>query len=174
MIGLIFTTGAGEYFLTLFDTYGAMGLTLIALTEIISVMYIYGHAQFTDDIEEMTGIRPGWYWQICWRFIAPVLLTVILVSSIIVQALNTPTYIAWVGSEVNTIAYLFWICAFCIAKVFCEVTSTLELFHTFRVFHHSILGKSGKKAISTFCNRTGVLFGHRQRNSDICCCNLEV
>ena len=53
MVGLIFTTGAGEYFLTLFDTYGAMGLTLIALIEIMSVMYIYGHAQFTDDIEEI-------------------------------------------------------------------------------------------------------------------------
>ena len=34
LIGLVFTTGAGEYWLTLFDTYGAMGLTLIALIEI--------------------------------------------------------------------------------------------------------------------------------------------
>lgn len=94
-IGLIFTTGAGEYFLTLFDTYGAMGLTLIALTEIIAVMYVYGHAQFTDDIEEMTGIRPGFYWQICWRFIAPALLSLVLVASVITQAIKTPTYVAW-------------------------------------------------------------------------------
>ena len=95
VVGLIFTTGAGEYFLTLFDTYGAMGLTLIALIEIMSVMYIYGHAQFTDDIEEMTGVRPGIYWQLCWRLISPALLALVLVSSVVMSFLSTPTYTAW-------------------------------------------------------------------------------
>ncbi len=47
-IGIIFTTGAGEYWLTLFDSYGAMGLSLIAFAEIMSVMYVYGHKKFTD------------------------------------------------------------------------------------------------------------------------------
>lgn len=46
-IGTVFTTGAGEYWLTLFDNYGAMGLTLIAFAEIMSVMYVYGHEKFT-------------------------------------------------------------------------------------------------------------------------------
>ena len=95
MVGLIFTTGAGEYFLTLFDTYGAMGLTLIALTEIMAVMYIYGHKQFTDDIEEMTGVRPGLYWQICWRFISPALLAIVLGSSVIMSFMSKPKYTAW-------------------------------------------------------------------------------
>ena len=95
MVGLIFTTGAGEYFLTLFDTYGAMGLTLIALTEIMAVMYIYGHKQFTDDIEEMTGVRPGLYWQICWRFISPALLAIVLGSSVIMSFMSKPEYTAW-------------------------------------------------------------------------------
>jgi len=99
-IGLIFTTGAGEYFLTLFDTYGAMGLTLIALTEIIAVMYIYGHKQFTDDIEEMTGVRPGIYWQICWRFVSPLLLAIVLVTSVVMSFLDTPRYTAWNVDEV--------------------------------------------------------------------------
>ena len=100
-IGLIFTTGAGEYFLTLFDTYGAMGLTLIALTEIIAVMYIYGHKQFTDDIEEMTGVRPGIYWQVCWRFVSPLLLTIVLVTSVVMPFLDTPRYTAWNVDEVR-------------------------------------------------------------------------
>ena len=133
-IGLLFTTGAGEYFLTLFDTYGAMGLTLIALTEIIAVMYVYGHARFTDDIEEMTGIRPGFYWQICWRFVAPVLLAVILVSSIITQAIKTPTYIAWNGTEVRCgmlklklILSSLFICRYP-AFYFCEITFSILVF----------------------------------------------
>ena len=59
IFGLVFTTGAGEYWLSLFDRYGAMGLTLIAFIEIVSVMYVYGHKRFTDDIQEMTGHRYG-------------------------------------------------------------------------------------------------------------------
>ena len=47
MIGLVFTTGAGEYWLTLFDSFGATGLTFIAFTELISVMYVYGHERFS-------------------------------------------------------------------------------------------------------------------------------
>lgn len=42
--GLIFVTGAGEYWLSLFDGYASTtGLVIIALLEIVSVMYIYGH-----------------------------------------------------------------------------------------------------------------------------------
>ena len=40
-IGLVFTTGAGEYWLTLFDSFGATGLTFIAFTELVSVMYVH-------------------------------------------------------------------------------------------------------------------------------------
>ena len=66
-IGLVFTTGAGEYWLTLFDSFGATGLTFIAFTELVSVMYVYGHQKFTRDITVMTGVRPGLFWQITWR-----------------------------------------------------------------------------------------------------------
>ena len=95
LIGVLFTTGAGEYWLTLFDAYGAMGLTLIALVEIVAVMYVYGHEIFTNDIKMMTGVKPGLYWQMTWRFIAPILLTLILAASLINQFRNPPTYSAW-------------------------------------------------------------------------------
>jgi len=52
------------------------------------------------DIEEMTGVRPGWYWQITWRFVAPSLLAIIVVASIIFQFQATPTYSAWNKEEV--------------------------------------------------------------------------
>ena len=68
-IGLVFTTGAGEYWLTLFDSFGATGLTFIAFTELVSVMYVYGHQKFTRDITVMTGVRPGLFWQITWRLV---------------------------------------------------------------------------------------------------------
>jgi len=104
LIGLVFTTGAGEYWLTLFDTYGAMGLTLIALIEIVALMYSYGHQRFTDDIEHMTGVRPGIYWQLTWRFVAPVLLTLLVLLSVYKQLFSkTPEYDAWIAEAGKSI-----------------------------------------------------------------------
>lgn len=43
-VGLIFCTGAGEYWLKMFDSFaGTIGLVVIALMESIAVIYIYGH-----------------------------------------------------------------------------------------------------------------------------------
>ena len=95
LVGLVFTTGAGEYWLTLFDNYGALGLTLIALIEITATMYVYGAERFTEDIYEMTGHRPGLYWQFTWRFLAPLVLTVILLWSTYLQLTKHPEYPTW-------------------------------------------------------------------------------
>ena len=36
-----------------------------------------GVDRFADDIASMIGFRPGVYWRICWKFIAPCFLLVI-------------------------------------------------------------------------------------------------
>lgn len=96
IIGLLFCTGAGEYWLKLFDSFaGTIGLVLLAFLENVAVMYIYGHEKFTRDIEEMTGYKPGLYWQLTWRFIGPVIMGVILFSSITYMFVKMPTYSAW-------------------------------------------------------------------------------
>jgi solute carrier family 6 amino acid/orphan transporter-like 15/16/17/18/20 len=51
----------------------------------------------------MTGYRPGLYWQITWRFLGPLLMTVILVSSLVFMVINKPEYHAWNSEEVRTI-----------------------------------------------------------------------
>ncbi|XP_069676078.1 sodium- and chloride-dependent transporter XTRP3 isoform X2 [Periplaneta americana] len=102
-VGLVFCTGAGEYWLKLFDSFaGTIGLVLVALLETVAVMYVYGHKKFTQDIEDMTGYRPGWYWQITWRFLGPLLMTVILVSSLVFMIINKPEYQAWKAEEGRT------------------------------------------------------------------------
>ncbi|XP_076374532.1 sodium- and chloride-dependent transporter XTRP3 isoform X2 [Megalopta genalis] len=95
-VGLIFCTGAGEYWLKMFDSFaGTIGLVMVALMEMLSVVFIYGHEKFTKDIEEMTGYRPGPYWQVTWRFLAPIIMVCILVSSIASMFINKPRYSAW-------------------------------------------------------------------------------
>ena len=49
----------------------------------------------------MTGYRPGLYWQITWRFLGPLLMGVILVSSITFMIIKTPEYQAWKADEVS-------------------------------------------------------------------------
>ena len=47
------------------------------------------------DIEDMTGERPGVYWQTCWRFVSPLVMFTILVASLVFRFMNRPTYLAW-------------------------------------------------------------------------------
>lgn len=37
---------------------------------------VSGVDRFSDDIEEMIGQRPGWYWRLCWKFVSPCFLLV--------------------------------------------------------------------------------------------------
>lgn len=50
----------------------------------------------------MTGYRPGIYWQWTWRYIGPVIMTCIFVSSIICMAIDKPTYNAYKKEEVRS------------------------------------------------------------------------
>lgn len=95
-VGLIFTTGAGEYWLKMFDSFaGTIGLVVVAFMEMVAVVYVYGHKKFTEDIYQMTGYRPGIYWQSIWRFIGPAIMAIILISSIYMMVVDNPTYKAW-------------------------------------------------------------------------------
>lgn len=102
LLGIVFTTGAGEYWLKMFDSFaGTIGLVVVALMEMVAVIYVYGHEKFTQDIYDMTGVRPGLYWQITWRFLAPLIMIVILIWSVVYMCLNTPQYKAWNASKVK-------------------------------------------------------------------------
>lgn len=101
-VGLIFTTGAGEYWLSMFDSFaGTLGLVVVAFMEMVAVIYIYGHEKFTEDIYQMTGYRPGLYWQLTWRYIGPTMMSFLLVSTVISMCSEMPTYKAWDPVEVR-------------------------------------------------------------------------
>ncbi|XP_076655482.1 sodium- and chloride-dependent transporter XTRP3 isoform X2 [Halictus rubicundus] len=123
-VGLIFCTGAGEYWLKMFDSFaGTIGLVMVALMEMLSVVFIYGHEKFSKDIEEMTGYRPGPYWQVTWRFLAPIIMVCILVSSIASMFIKKPQYSAWdpnLGMAVPT-NYPSWVLAIAAIIIFAGI-----------------------------------------------------
>ncbi|XP_066600684.1 sodium- and chloride-dependent transporter XTRP3 isoform X2 [Prorops nasuta] len=123
-VGLIFCTGAGEYWLKMFDSFaGTIGLVMVALMEMIAVVFIYGHEKFSKDIEEMTGYRPGIYWQVTWRFLAPIIMVAILISSIASMFIKKPQYSAWNASLGVAVPadYPSWVLAIAVCIIFAGV-----------------------------------------------------
>nr|CAD7425205.1 unnamed protein product [Timema monikensis] len=131
LVGLIFCTGAGEYWLTLFDSFaGTIGLVLVALLETLAVMYVYGHEKFTQDIEDMTGYRPGFYWQITWRLLGPLLMLCVLVSSVLNLILEKPHYKAWDANKGMAVeaAYPDWVMVVAILMITAGVLPIILVF----------------------------------------------
>ncbi|XP_043644058.1 sodium-dependent neutral amino acid transporter B(0)AT3 isoform X1 [Drosophila teissieri] len=124
IVGFIFCTGAGEYWLKMFDSFaGTIGLVVVALMEMIAVIFIYGHERFTEDIYQMTGYRPGRYWQWTWRYIGPVIMVCILVSSVVFMVIRNPTYGAW-NADLGMIeqkSYPNWVMAIALSMILAGV-----------------------------------------------------
>lgn len=62
--------------------------------------------RFEDDIEYMLGRRPGWYWKITWRYLAPVLVFGILVASLVNMGIKPIVYSAWHPELVSVASFL--------------------------------------------------------------------
>ncbi|XP_006872446.1 PREDICTED: sodium-dependent neutral amino acid transporter B(0)AT3 [Chrysochloris asiatica] len=96
LTALCFTLQSGNYWLEIFDNYAAsLNLIVFAFFEVIGVVYVYGMKRFCDDVQWMTGRRPGLYWQVTWKLISPLLLLSIFVAYIALLARKPPSYRAW-------------------------------------------------------------------------------
>ncbi|XP_053994711.1 sodium-dependent neutral amino acid transporter B(0)AT2 [Hylaeus volcanicus] len=99
-ISMAFAHGAGSYVFVLFDNFsGNFPLLIIAFFECIAVSYVYGLKRFADDIELMTGNRPGLYWLICWKYLSPLAMLSILIASIVEIMVDGSGYPAWIASK---------------------------------------------------------------------------
>uniref|UniRef100_A0A672M0Z5 Transporter n=1 Tax=Sinocyclocheilus grahami TaxID=75366 RepID=A0A672M0Z5_SINGR len=84
LIALLCITNGGIYVLTLLDKYAA-GTSILfgVLIESIGVAWFYGVDRFSEDIERMTGFKPGIYWRLCWKFVSPTFLLFVVIASIV-------------------------------------------------------------------------------------------
>ncbi|XP_053724373.1 sodium- and chloride-dependent neutral and basic amino acid transporter B(0+)-like isoform X1 [Synchiropus splendidus] len=94
LLGLPCVTQAGIYWVTLIDQFVATWVLLVlALLEIIGIIYIYGGNRFIGDMEMMLGQKSFcfWlWWRACWFVISPCLIAVILVWSLL--TFTPPSY----------------------------------------------------------------------------------
>ena len=65
LLGLPCVTQCGQYVLDLMDTYGAsLSVMVIAVAEMVAIMWGYGVNNFCEDIKHMLGFTPGWYFKV--------------------------------------------------------------------------------------------------------------
>ena len=58
-------TQCGQYVLDLMDTYRAsLSVMVIAVAEMVAIMWGYGVNNFCQDIKYMLGFTPGWYFKV--------------------------------------------------------------------------------------------------------------
>ncbi|XP_052861312.1 sodium-dependent nutrient amino acid transporter 1-like [Anopheles cruzii] len=84
LLGSIYVTPGGQYVLKLVDYYGASSIALVlAIAELIAIGWVYGVDRLCKDAEFMLGHRPNIYWRLCWRWITPGLMFVILIYNLV-------------------------------------------------------------------------------------------
>ncbi|XP_054482431.1 sodium- and chloride-dependent GABA transporter 1 isoform X3 [Anoplopoma fimbria] len=84
VLGIPCVMQVGIYVFQLMDHYTAIvSIMFLAFFEVIAICWSYGVNRLSDNLQEMTGKRPNIFFRLCWLIIAPVLITVILIFSII-------------------------------------------------------------------------------------------
>ena len=48
------------------DNFGGLGVMLIAVFELIGIMWVYGVSRFCDNIEFMNKFKPSIVFKVCW------------------------------------------------------------------------------------------------------------
>ena len=76
---LVFSTGAGLYWLDIVDHFiSNVALLGVGLLEAILIAYVFGSGKMAVHIREHGGLPLAWFWKWCIGFIAPLFLLVLL------------------------------------------------------------------------------------------------
>ncbi|XP_059159319.1 sodium-dependent neutral amino acid transporter B(0)AT1-like [Physella acuta] len=96
LVGMLFVTGSGSYWVALFDTFaGTFPLIMVALGECLAVGWILGANRFSEEIECMIGHKPNIYWRVAWKFLAPLFMVALLLGTLIKMFSSPITYKAY-------------------------------------------------------------------------------
>jgi len=77
-------TYGGKDLVSSLNTFGSSTpILFVVFVETIGVFWFYGVSRFCDDVELMLGSRPALFWRVCWQYISPIFLAVILVFTLI-------------------------------------------------------------------------------------------
>lgn len=97
LIGILFTTNAGLYFLDIVDHFITnFGLVLVGLFECIAVGWILGAKNLRDYINKVSKFKIGLWWDISIKYIIPLILIVLIILQFITEiTTNYEGYPGW-------------------------------------------------------------------------------
>ncbi|XP_071313120.1 sodium-dependent neutral amino acid transporter B(0)AT2 [Trachinotus anak] len=119
-IGLLFVQRSGNYFVAMFDDYSAtLPLLIVVVLENVAIAWVYGIDKFFEDLKDMLGFTPYRFYYYMWKYITPILLLVLLGSSLIQLTMTPPSYSAWIQEEAKeqTLHFPPWGIVVCISLV---------------------------------------------------------
>ena len=110
-LGLLFTTGAGLYWLDIVDHFvNNYGLVAIGFMEAVVIAYIFGTGKFREYVNRHSEIKIGKWWDVFVKWVTPLLLGGIIVWSLIEEISrpyeNYPHWALFVGGWVVVIGIL--------------------------------------------------------------------
>uniref|UniRef100_A0A182WHF4 Transporter n=1 Tax=Anopheles minimus TaxID=112268 RepID=A0A182WHF4_9DIPT len=84
LLSLACVTRGGMYLVQLLDWYSAsISVILVCIVEVIAVGWIYGCDKFVRDVEFMIDRKVERFWIISWKFITPIVLSFIFITTIV-------------------------------------------------------------------------------------------
>ena len=83
LVGVVYTTGSGYYFLDLIDHFiSSYSLILVGLFEAVVVGWVYKASNLREEINQISNIKIGRWWDFMIKYFIPIVLTVIFVFSL--------------------------------------------------------------------------------------------
>ncbi|XP_029490739.2 sodium-dependent neutral amino acid transporter B(0)AT2-like [Oncorhynchus nerka] len=119
-IGLLFVQRSGNYWVAMFDDYSAtLPLLIVVILENVAVAWVYGTDKFFEDLKDMLGFTPFQFYYYMWKYVTPLLLILLLGSSVIQLGMTPPSYSAWLEDMASekSLKYPPWGLAVCISLV---------------------------------------------------------
>jgi len=108
-LGLIFCLDTGEYWVNVFNDFGAnLPLLIIGLAEILACIWFFGVDNWFKELQFMIGPKEKgtkfdtfirYYFYYCWNYISPVLLIIVFCGYLYTTVTQTLTYDAWSAEE---------------------------------------------------------------------------
>lgn len=86
------------YLVDFLNVYGpGLAILFVVCIESVGVFWFYGVDNFSDDIKQMLGARPGIYWRFCWKYISPAFLFVVCILTFLghEKMLKPEKYPSW-------------------------------------------------------------------------------
>ncbi|XP_076588231.1 sodium-dependent neutral amino acid transporter B(0)AT2 [Chaetodon auriga] len=119
-IGLLFVQRSGNYFVAMFDDYSAtLPLLIVVVLENVAIAWVYGIDKFFEDLKDMLGFTPYRFYYYMWKYITPILLLILLCSSLVQLTMTPPSYSAWIQEEAKeqNVRFPTWGIVVCISLV---------------------------------------------------------